>query len=1439
MSRRWSSLAVGLVAAAVAACSSRPPVSQNSPPPVVTFEAPADGSYLHGSVAVSAKAVGTGKITSFKFDAPAALATTAATMDAAARTATLTPNLDLSVFPDGPLTVSVTAKDEFGGSTSKTMTINVASKAPTISIGSPAGSTVAGAAVAVTATANAQGGASITKLELIAGPAGMGANTSAAAALFAASWDSTKAPEGPVVLHFRATDSTGLVGDTSITVTVDNVPFGKLDTFVFAGAPVKDAHIEVWAISDATGAVDTAAGVSGLLGTGGPTDAGGHVLVTLTAENYSGPIQVKAVPASGTTLQYVDPADPGQGFVQIPTSLILTSIIPAYTTGQAITAPVTLTTTLADAEVLAYAGGKHRLHAGGRTVTQAAAYGDGLFTQHVQSSTPRWMLRSTAPVDLAAAPTTLTDRAYAAFTDIALNQLAKDLGAQIRVTGVITAPFLVSKLMEDLAADGQFDGKGAGGAAITTQTGSPPYAFDENTMRVKLANALDTWVQSGRNVSTLDRASLAGAGVFTTISGDTSELFGPAAPVAFDNAAPTVNVTITYGPTNAPPYAGTYVAGNVKIVIVATDPSGVKALSAKLGTTILDSGASVVPSADGLSLTYTVVVNSTLMTDMSYTLSITATDQRSNTATSTPATLTIDNTAPVIAVVTPTGGYYGSSIPLEATASDLNGVASLTETAQGVVPPIPSATHFVASWSIPVAAPDGAVTFTYKACDVVGNCSTTNAVGNVDRTAPMITLASTVPAYTGAGTINIVVNAADGGSGVAGVTASGAGLTTGAPGVVPGTWNLNGVTLNPGVNTITIWGVDKASPANGSAATGIAVKVIRDNLAPARVYAQGLSGFTSEQGLTARTNPDGTAMFPGSYALASGAATGFLSGGTVYRSAARVGAVPSSASELESVALNVNNIPAIQYRVSYNPATDAPLSAVSAAVTVADGVNTTTVSGLSLLPTSSIDPNAVAYDLPLTSATIPALATVAANASVTVVLTMTDAAGNTATDVGSAFNFIWSLLAPPLVVRQDTLWADGRDPSSAYGYPATNSAYFSTWNSTLAAFVGGNVRIARYIVENPSGAGAAVVASATVTSSVRGFSSPLDIGPTAVNGVGSPTNPGVYPGVAMPADPTYYTSGPAGAYWTTSMVPGCTGATQVDPTCDPTVVGYCPMVWAASPAAACGPGAAMLPNARVITRAATDVVSHVTDGFTFYRNWGYWVAWTGPNTTGRDQDGGSAVCTPGAAFGKPQANPTLTCPAGQVIRHVLGDTTNQFSLCQRADYFSAPSAVAHEYASATAGVSAWSNVQPNGAERSTAINVGGSSYVPPASALGPGQIVIYVARPASAPAPANLSFGGVTGALRLEQLIAYWWQDPGAVNLRFLYWRNSVSNPWYQWCDNRVLQERQELAAFARMEEVLDGSLVMTGRPATTTALLGASVPVASFTFTKTAVGSR
>jgi hypothetical protein len=305
---------------------------------------------------------------------------------------------------------------------------------------------------------------------------------------------------------------------------------------------VAGATVTVYAISDATGQVDVSSGAGGVLGSAGPTDKDGRVTITLSARGYSGPVQLVT---SGPALSYPDPTAPPDAsgastVVNVPSTFPLSSYVARFTSGAPIV-PVTLLTTLADHEALAWAHGRHSAHPGASTLTDALAARDPRFVTHFTTDPTAWnpaLLRSTVPAALTEVPQGLADVAYAALFDLALNQLAHDtaaragFGASSSAIGAVT---LLQLLEEDVDADGRFDGRGLGGRVLVTQ-GTSPVTLDDQFLRKPLAQALDTWVRNtGVNKSGIQQADLINSHVYDALTTDASDLFGgPPAPGVFD-----------------------------------------------------------------------------------------------------------------------------------------------------------------------------------------------------------------------------------------------------------------------------------------------------------------------------------------------------------------------------------------------------------------------------------------------------------------------------------------------------------------------------------------------------------------------------------------------------------------------------------------------------------------------------------------------------------------------------------------------------------------------------------------------------------------------------------------------------------------------------------------------------------------------------------------
>ena len=374
----------------------------------------------------------------------------------------------------------------------------------------------------------------------------------------------------------------GCGGGPSIEAT--SVP-STIEVRVSAGAPVVGATVTVYAISDATGQVNNAAGAGGVLGSAGPTDATGKV--TLSVSPYSGPVQIVA---GGPAVTYADPtAAAGQNgvgpVIQVPSSFLFTSFIAKFKPGTPV--PLTFLTTLADRAALAFAHGLHPSHPSKATISEALAARDPLFVTHITNAPAAWSpgaLRWTMPAPLHSAPQSLVDAAFAALFDVALNQLARDTAAQAGYgdTGGLTAPTLMQLLQDDIDADGRLDGLTFGGRTVST-AGSTPVVMDAQFLHKPLAVALLGWVRNtAANKSGISDADLASALVFKTIVEDTSDLFGPIQIQSLDPLDRTPPaLTLVSAPS-------AYANGvNARVIVSAADASGTKAVYAQVGATRL------------------------------------------------------------------------------------------------------------------------------------------------------------------------------------------------------------------------------------------------------------------------------------------------------------------------------------------------------------------------------------------------------------------------------------------------------------------------------------------------------------------------------------------------------------------------------------------------------------------------------------------------------------------------------------------------------------------------------------------------------------------------------------------------------------------------------------------------------------------------------------
>ncbi|WNZ66227.1 hypothetical protein QEG98_41920 (plasmid) [Myxococcus sp. MxC21-1] len=856
-------------------------------------------------------------------------------------------------------------------------------------------------------------------------------------------------------------DSYGATTDVSVTVHVDNVPFGTVHVGVTAGNPIAGASVRLLAIDPATGEPSTRAG-GPVLGQGGPTAADGTLTFQLTQENWDGPVQLEATGAS--TLSYLDPTD-GTTPVSIPAAVKLTSYVPRYRTGETLSGAVTLYTTLADSAGKAFSQGQNPSMPAG-PLDAALATTDPLFERHVAASVP-WALRSTRPVSLTQPPTqTLRDVVFAALPDVALNQLARRiaLSAGLSPGQGFDAVKLTTLLQRDIS-DGYFDGKEGG--LLLRVIGSPSYELSPEELRVRLAVALDEFIIGPQNRTGLTRGDLRSAepNVYDTLSLDRSALFPPdAVPQPFDANPPVVSWRVTFTGDNDVTYDGpvgtsNLVANTLAIEVIATDNegSGVRSVTVTAGGNTLNGqetsanrvAGSWTPSADG-SLELVAVAEDSLGNRGTY-----------------RRTLLVDNTPPLITVASPSAGLFhgAGALQLAAEASDANGVASHSVSGLSGAT-FTGTTSLTGSWTPASDSADGPLVSKWTACDLVGNCRVTNVPFHLDRTSPALSFASAPPQHTNAATITLSIAAADSGAGVVGVYGRRVGTTERIAATrTADAWSLTLPASAQGLLEYWIWGEDAASPTNSGEtlddeAHRLWPKVIRDVTAPVVELTSG-GFYTSERDLSHREVTDGVPAVP---VIHSGYGEAVSLGGssTIYKLITKI--TPGNLTVEELTTTNASNTPWLAYSVLFS-GQEAPITEASYSISCTGCGSPATSTGplLRRSPQSGRE----RFALPLTSATIPGLLNATASPVTLVVrVTARDAAGNSTTSAPSTLAF--HLVSPTVSIQEVSNYATARDPKSPYPYRMAGLTYDDLWEQTNPAFESlPTMRLARFRIRNP------------------------------------------------------------------------------------------------------------------------------------------------------------------------------------------------------------------------------------------------------------------------------------------------------------------------------------------------------------------------------------
>ncbi|TNM61072.1 hypothetical protein FHN55_17845 [Streptomyces sp. NP160] len=287
------------------------PVVTDTTAPTVSVTAPTAGASLSGTSALSATATDNTAVTAVTFTATAG--TTTKTVAATAPSGTGTTwnaSLDTTTLPNGPVSITATARDAAGNTTTSTAVsatvANADTAAPTVSVTAPtAGASLSGtsalsatatdntAVTAVTFTATA---GTTTKTVAATAPSGTGTT-------WTASLDTTTLPNGPVSITATARDAAGntttstAVSATVANATADTTAPAVTITAPAAGAVISGSVTTTAQASDNVGVTSVKFYASGRLAGSGVLSGGLWRLTISTSKFANGSYSITAVAA--------------------------------------------------------------------------------------------------------------------------------------------------------------------------------------------------------------------------------------------------------------------------------------------------------------------------------------------------------------------------------------------------------------------------------------------------------------------------------------------------------------------------------------------------------------------------------------------------------------------------------------------------------------------------------------------------------------------------------------------------------------------------------------------------------------------------------------------------------------------------------------------------------------------------------------------------------------------------------------------------------------------------------------------------------------------------------------------------------------------------------------------------------------------------------------
>jgi len=764
--------------------------------PIASITAPANNATVSGTVAVTCNAtdnVGVSKIELYDNGV----------LKAAGNVSPFTYSWNTAAETNGSAILTVKAYDAAGNvgqSSAVTVTINNVpdNSAPSVTITAPANNaTVSGTA---TISAAASDNVGVTQVEFYVNGA---LKSTASAAPFSYSWNTTTVANGSYTLSAKAYDAAGNVGQSSnVSVTVNNVASVTPIAFV--------------QVASATPANGTQVAVSYP-----NTQVAGDLNIVVIGWNDTVSSVLSVKDSAGNVYALAAGPTSGSGFRQViyyAKGVVAGSNTVTVTFSQKVPYP--------DIRILEYAGVNTLDKNAGASGTSATSSSGSVTTsaanELVVSANTIWPYST-------GAGTGCTPRVITSDGNIAQDMIVNSVGTYTHSAPLNSSGAWVMQVVafnySDTSAPNVALGAPINNDTISGTTVVSANASD-NVAVVKaefyLNGALQATVTSAPysyNWNTLLVAN--GAYILSAKAYDTAGNVGQSASVAVtvfnDTTAPVVSI--------ANPVNNSTMGGSVSVSANASDNVGVTKVEFYLNGVLQTTVASA---------PYSFTWNTLVAANGAYTLSAKAYDAAGNVGQSANVSVTVfnDTIAPVVSIAAPVNNSTaGGSVSVSANASDNVGVTKVEFYLNGVLQATVASAPYSFNWNT-LAAANGAYTLSAKAYDAAGNVGQSANVSVTvfnDTIAPVVAIAAPVNNSTAGGSVSVSANASDN----VGVTKvefylNGALQSTITSAPFSFTWNT--LAAANGAYTICAKAYDAAGNVGQSA--NVSVIVFNDTIAP-------------------------------------------------------------------------------------------------------------------------------------------------------------------------------------------------------------------------------------------------------------------------------------------------------------------------------------------------------------------------------------------------------------------------------------------------------------------------------------------------------------------------------------------------------------------------------------------------------------------------------